>query len=135
VVRKHLKSVKDGIRRFEATLNAADNGWAELSYPIDYDTRAVRDALAKLGEVCDRGLAEVPKGGHPSEPGRLICAIVVVEAWTKVHGQQPSAASRQPQQRCDDYWRACGYPSLGYPRNWERSAGRRDQRYKRVSAL
>jgi hypothetical protein len=54
---------------------------------------------------------------------RVTCAIVVIEAWTALHGKPRGAHNDSIGEICEKYWRACGGPRTGKdgnPGNWRR---------------
>lgn len=87
-----------------------------------HDLRNVRRETRNVIEWCDRSLRIVSdKGGVGKKPGRATCAMIVIEASAFVHGKTPCANNPKVQEVCDEYWCACGYESVGDPRNWRTS--------------
>ena len=75
-------------------------------------------ALLQLVRLCDE--ADIPtKGRRPSIPGRVTCALIIVEAWHMVRGRAPAHNNDEAQEVCEDYWRACG-GSKGSTIRWQK---------------
>ena len=80
-----------------------------------------RDPADFLRDLAERATAarqnlQVKSGAKPfANPGGLsakeICAAVVLQAWTDARGKPPGA--RAAIHVCDDYWQACGQPTIG----------------------
>ena len=122
--RADLSRLKKETKRFEVALNRVSR-WV-LYYPPDFVDALLsgRDAIGNLEEMYDSVLSRIPaKGGRPEEPGRVICATIVLEAWAFVHGRQPGANNERLQKLCDEYWCACGCNSLDDPGSWRRTIG------------
>jgi hypothetical protein len=121
-VRKAVKQLKAETKRFQIALNRVSQHLLELT--IDDNDRLIlaQNAVRDITALCEQALSRIsPKGGTKKEPARVICAAIVVEAWTLARRKAPSASNKTLQQLCDDYWQACGQNSLGDPRNWLRS--------------
>jgi hypothetical protein len=94
------------------------------------DFPAIRHALSKADEMSDRALKSIPSGGGRKRARRLAvptarvtCAIVVIEAWTAVHGKPRGGHNDSIGEICEKYWRACGGTRTGKegdPGNWRR---------------
>ena len=92
---------------------------------------AARRDLEKLVKGSDRILTTIPSGGGSSKAPRSaglnsrgICAVIVIEAWTLIHGSSCGANNPWVQEICEDYWLACGYSTpgkYGAPGNWRRA--------------
>jgi hypothetical protein len=68
-----------------------------------------RNMADKMIDLClDTLQITVVSRGRPSQPGRLICAVIVVELWAAVRGKAPSANNPKAQEACRGYWIACG---------------------------
>jgi hypothetical protein len=93
---------------------------AELVKDLRKMAKDERDAMREFA-LGDRAAAYGARryiGRNPRE----ICALVVIEAWTLVHGEPPGA--HDVQGICDTYWRACGIAPIGKrgdPENWRRT--------------
>jgi hypothetical protein len=50
----------------------------------------------------------------------MVCALIVIEAWTLAKGRTPGANNTTVQDICGDYWVACGGQPIGGgdPANW-----------------
>jgi hypothetical protein len=95
---------------------------ADLSFDFIDELSSARKTITNLNEKLDQVLARIPtKGSAPKKPGRVPCAMIVIEAWVFVHRRQPGAKNERVQELCDEYWQSCGCQSLGDPENWRRS--------------
>ena len=116
-IRSSLKKLKADARRFYRTMERVRT--FELPF---YDLRNIRRETRNVIEWCDRSLQVVSdKAGVGKKPGRATCAMIVIEAWAFVHGKTPGANNHTVHAICDEYWLACGYASIGDPRNWRTS--------------
>jgi hypothetical protein len=79
------------------------------------------EVLPKIKEYLARAMNQPPrKGGPKPNVERQLCAAIVVEAWTLIHGKaQPR--SDWLYRACNAYWQACGheYRSEGWRRDVE----------------
>jgi hypothetical protein len=121
-VRSDLKRLKAETKRFESALNRVP--LLELpSSEIDCLPQA-RQTIHDIKALCDATLSiHSAKGGVRKKPGRVTCAMIVIEAWAYVRGDLPGSNNREVQEICDDYWGACGYETIGQgdPGNWRRT--------------
>ena len=121
-VRDNLKLLKGEAKRFEKALNKV----SLLDIPsstID-GLRVARRTTRDVSALCDKVLPSISeKGGAPKKPGRVTCALIVIEAWTFTHGRPPGANNAKAQEACEDYWRAYGGPPIGKgdPGNWRKT--------------
>jgi hypothetical protein len=116
-IRSSVKKLKADARRFYRTMERVRT--FELPF---HDLRNVRRETRDVIDWCDRSLRVVSaKAGVGKKPGRTICAMIVIEAWAFIHGKTPGANNPKVQEVCDEYWLACGYGSVGDPRNWRTS--------------
>jgi hypothetical protein len=116
-IRSSVKKLKADARRFYRTMERVRT--FELPF---HDLRNVRRETRDVIDWCDRSLRVVSaKAGVGKKPGRAICAMIVIEAWAFIHGKTPGANNPKVQEVCDEYWLACGYGSVGDPRNWRTS--------------
>lgn len=123
-VRDDVKRLKAEARRFEIALNKVSKRMLDLpAREIDCLPKA-RQAMRDVIALCDKTLSTTPaKGGRSKTPGRVTCALIVIEAWIFVHHEGPGANNVDAQEVCDDYWRACGGQAIGKesdPSNWRR---------------
>src|SRR5262249_14174740 len=85
-------------------------------------------------DFCDRALKHIPAAAgrnrarrRAGPTARAICAIIIAEAWTTVHGQPARSHNERIGEICMTYWLACGGPPIGKaskgggPNNWRRS--------------
>jgi hypothetical protein len=121
-VRNYLKELRKQAERFDKALSRIFKYYHHLPVKEFTDLPDVRQPVKALMEFCDNSLSVVSdKGGREKEPGRIICAMIVIEAWSFAKGKAPCANNHTVHTICDEYWRACGYQSLGDPRNWRTS--------------
>ena len=122
-VRNDVKQLKADAARLDKTLTRlAEKRLLDLPFPRELEVRHARQSIRKLVQWCDKSLSVISaKGGVRKHPGRTTCAIIVIEAWTYTKGKAPRANNQKVHEICDEYWRACGRPSIGEPRNWRRS--------------
>jgi hypothetical protein len=100
----------------------SDERLLDLPFPRLLKLFRTQQSVRNLVEWCDKSLPVISaKGGAPKHPGRTTCAMIVIEAWTYAKGKAPRANNQKVHEICDEYWRACGYASIGEPRNWRRS--------------
>jgi len=121
-IRSDVKRLKAETKRFENALKRIP--LMELPCTeIDCLPQA-RQTIKDINALCDMTLSKhSAKGGATKKPGRIICAMIVIEAWAFVRGGPPGANNRIAHEICDDYWRACGYETVGqgHPGNWRRT--------------
>jgi hypothetical protein len=121
-VRSDVKRLKAETKRFETALNRIPLMELPIS-DIEYLPQAWQ-TIHGIIELCDRMLSmHSAKGGVRKKPGRVTCAMLVIEAWSLVRGDLPGANNRDVQEICDDYWCACGHGAVGQgdPSNWRRT--------------
>lgn len=121
--RNNFTLLKGEAQRFEKALNKI----SLLDVPanaIECLPRA-RKSMREVSALCDVALSNVSaKPGAPKRPGRVTCALIVIEAWAFARGKPPGANSPKAQEACEDYWRACGNRPIGKegdPGNWRRT--------------
>jgi hypothetical protein len=121
-IRSDFRELKAEVKRFEVAISRAGKHLLELtSTEIEY-LRAARQTVDRLNGMCDRVLSDISdKGGRNKEPGRVICAVIVIESYKFTKGRFPGANNKRLQQVCDDYWVASGQETLGDLGNWRRS--------------
>jgi len=126
-VRGDVKQLKAKTRKFERALDRVSKRWLDL--PMDEieclpkARKATRDIIA----LCDKTLLIISgKAGPPKKPGRVVCAMIVIEAWALARrGKPPSQNNLDAQDACEAYWQACrGSPvETDEGRDWRRSIG------------
>ena len=120
-IRSDIKRLKAEARRFETALRRISAHILDMP-PPDAELLEAKRSVGQIARWCDATLSAVPgRGGAPKRPGRVACAMIVIEAWAVVRGRTPGANNKHVQEVCDDYWCACGCKSLGDPGNWRRS--------------
>ena len=121
-VRTNIKALKKAAARFASALDCI----SLLEMPADGIECLPRagNAARSIISLCDNALSINPgKAGAPKQPGRTICAFVIVEAWsTTRRGKAPSKNDLTAQSACDFYWQACDGPptSRGEYIDWGR---------------
>src|SRR5262245_1287264 len=121
-VRSDIERLRRDARRFEIALSrVSKKRLLDLPTDADQSLKKARHALSDIVELCNKSLAIIsPKRGALKKPGRLTCALIVIEAFTLVKDRVPGATNSFVQAACVDYWQACG----GYasdPDNWRRT--------------
>ena len=121
-VRDNLKLLKGEAKRFEKALSKI----SMLDVPLGAikSLGSARKSTRDVSALCDNALSNITvKRGAPKRPGRVTCALIVIEAWTFTHGRPPGANNAKAQEACEDYWRAYGGPPIGKgdPGNWRRT--------------
>jgi hypothetical protein len=125
-LRGDLGSLKKQAEGFEKALSRISKGFRLLDLPIDAAESLpnARKTTRDIAAFCDKALSIIsPKAGAPKKPGRVTCALIVIEAWHFARGRPPGANNAKAQEACDDYWRAYGGPPIGKgdPGNWRRT--------------
>jgi hypothetical protein len=125
------------LRESAIQFKEAFNGLSEIRWrlPSTKDLKYIRvakRAADKIIELCDLTLEINPvKPGAPSQQGRVMCAVIVVEAWAAVRGRLPGANNLDAQDACDRYWNACGCEPIRKDKpadwNWSIAAARRER--------
>jgi hypothetical protein len=117
-VRHDIERLNWEARRFEIALNRVSRRLLDLPTDADRTLLKAREVLGDIVELCKKSLKIVsPKRGPRRKPGKLTCAIIVIEAWAFANGKPPSQNNEQAQEACEAYWRACGGKPSG---NWQR---------------
>ena len=120
-VRSDVKRLKAEARRFEVALNRVSKLFLALPANESDCLPVARQAMCNVIALCDTALSITsPKGGVRKKPGRVTCALIVIEAWAFVHGRTPGHHNDFAQEACDDYWRACGGTREGDAGRWRR---------------
>jgi hypothetical protein len=134
-VRDHVEKLKKRAVQFEKALNKISKSLLDLHSNGVEDIPFAQDAARKMIALCDATLSVTDvKRGAPTEPGRVICALIVIEAWAAIHGKPPSANNQSAQEVCDKYWIVCGCkPIISKLANWTHSikVARRDRTSRR----
>jgi hypothetical protein len=104
------------------------NGFAMSGFPYPEEVAVALQVLPKIKKHLDRVAPLKNRKGRPLDAQRIHCAAVVARAWKIIHGR--ASKSRQVQEACDEYWRACGGKPIGgrsgwdEPENWRRPIDR-----------
>jgi hypothetical protein len=94
-IRNDIKGLEAEAKRFETALNPVSKHI--LYMPVDADAKllAARQAMRDITALCERTLSTISaRGGAPERPGRVVCAIIVIEAWTFVRSRAPGANNK-----------------------------------------
>jgi hypothetical protein len=121
-VRDNLKLLKGEARRFEKALSKIS--LLDISFSAIKCLRVARKITRDVSDVCDKTLSNISlKRGMPKRPGRITCALIVIEAWDFARGGPPGANNPKAQKACEDYWRAYGGPPIGKgePGSWRKT--------------
>jgi hypothetical protein len=129
-VRSRFLRVQVAASEMDRALNGIRDGLLWMTPKDIGDFPAIRQALRKAVEMSDRALKSIPSGGGRKRVRRLAgpiaqvtCAIVVIEAWTALHGKPRGGHNDSIGEICEKYWCACGGPRTGKhgdPGNWRR---------------
>jgi hypothetical protein len=116
-----VKALKTKASSFEKALNQISKRLLELPASAVESLPAARKVTRDIVALCDTALRNISaKGGRTKIPGRVTCALIVIEAWAFAKGKTPGANNSKTQEACEDYWRACGGQPVGKgePGNW-----------------
>jgi hypothetical protein len=107
-IRKNLEQLRSATRRFQNALNQVSSHLIELPPAVDFKPlKLAGDATPEILVMCDKALAVHRKSGKWREPGKLTCALIVIEAWAFVKGEPPGHNNEDAQEACEAYWLAC----------------------------
>src|SRR5262245_41971900 len=118
-VKRDIERLRREARRFEIALSRVSR-LIDLPTDADQSLKKASEALSDIAELCNKSVQFSPKRGAPRKPGRVTCALVVIEALALVKGKAPAAKSPTAQSACEEYWRCCG-GKAGDPANWRRT--------------
>ena len=116
-VRRDLRSLRVETKQLERALNRVSTRLLNLPFGADQSLLRAREAISDISALCDKALSINRAGpGRKRPPGKITCALIVIEAWASVGGKAPSANNPDAQEACEAYWRACGgQPSANWP--------------------
>ena len=116
-VRRDIQSLKKQTRRLEIALSQVSTRLLHLPFGADQSLLRAREAISDISALCDKALSINRAGpGRKRPPGKITCALIVIEAWAFVKGRAPSTNNEYAQEACEAYWRACGgQPSANWP--------------------
>jgi hypothetical protein len=109
--RENIKQLEKVAKRFETALNRLSRHSMNLPFELWGEISAARSAARDIQASCKQALSRHAKDGRPRSPGRVTCALVVIEGWIAVKGSAPGHNHRTLQEVCDQYWFACGVKS------------------------
>src|SRR6185503_17622495 len=93
-VRDNLKLLKGDARRFEKALSKIS--LLDISFSAIECLRVARKTARDVSEVCDKTLSNISlKRGAPKRPGRITCALIVIEAWDFARADHPGLIIRK----------------------------------------
>ena len=124
-VKGDVVRVKADGKRLEVALRRVSRRLLDLPFNAHKSLSKAREAIHEISVMCDKALKR-KKRGRKRKPGRVTCALIVIEAWTFTKGKAPGPNNERAQEACEAYWRACtGGPSS----NWQRilKSAREDQ--------
>jgi hypothetical protein len=120
-VKRDIERLERETRRFEIALSRISKRLLDLPIDADQSLKKAKEAITGIVELCNKSLAIIsPKRGAPKKPGRVTCALIVIEAFTLVKDRVPGANNPDVQSACEDYWQACGGHASD-PANWRRT--------------
>jgi hypothetical protein len=132
-LRSRFQRVRAAAKNLERALDAIGDGYLWLTFGDLDSLRTTRGGVRTSIEFCDRTLKRIASGGgrgrarrQAGPTARVICAIIIAEAWTTVHGQPRGGHNERIGEICMQYWLACGGPPIGEaskgggPNNWRR---------------
>jgi hypothetical protein len=106
--RENIKQLEKVAKRFETALNRLSRHSMNLPFELWGEVSAARSAARDIQASCKQALSRHAKDGRPRSPGRVTCALVVIEGWIAVNDSAPGHNHRKLQEACDQYWFACG---------------------------
>ncbi|HYV72275.1 MAG TPA: hypothetical protein VE970_19510 [Pseudolabrys sp.] len=122
-----LRDVRDNFRLLKGEAQRFEKALGRISL-LDVPASAIeclpdaRKTTRDISALCDKALSNISvKRGAPKRPGRVTCALIIIEAWDFERGRLPGANSPKAQEACADYWRANGGLPVGKegdPGNW-----------------
>lgn len=114
-IRGRIQKLKKKAQQCEKALSHISSGVPLLYFPVREVHRldALHKALHDVTATCENALALNHGKGRPPQPGKLTCALIIVEAWGSVRGKRPGHNNVEALALCDEYWRACGYENGG----------------------
>jgi hypothetical protein len=120
-VKRDIERLIRDARRFEIALSRVSKRLIDLPTDADRRLKKASEALSDIAELCNNCLKTIStKPGAPRKPGRVTCALIVIEAFTLVKDRVPGANNPDVQSACEDYWLACGGHASDVA-NWRRT--------------
>jgi hypothetical protein len=120
-VKRDLEWLRRDARRFEIALSRVSKRLIALPTDADQRLKKASESLSDIAELCNNSLRTISiKPGAPRKPGRVTCALIVIEAFTLVKDRVPSANNFSVQSACEHYWQACGGHASDLA-NWRRT--------------
>jgi hypothetical protein len=119
---RHVEQLRGATNVLMKLLPAFQHMPFNIKSPSHVDV--IRQALPLLKKDLERIKRRPPGGikrkfsGRPPNTQREICAAVIVESWTIMHGK-PEPRSRRLERACADYWQVCGGKMIDSG-NWRR---------------
>jgi hypothetical protein len=108
-VKRDIEWLRRDARRFEIALSRVSKRLIDLPADADQRLKKASEALGDIAELCNNSLQTISTTpGARRKPGKVTCALIVIEAFTLVKDRVPSANNYSVQSACEDYWQACG---------------------------
>jgi hypothetical protein len=121
-VRANMKQLKRDAQRLERSINVVSRHQLELPLSGSECLPRARHVIAEIVALCDETRAITSsRSGTNKKSGIVICALIMVEAWTATRGRPPGHNNPEFQAACEDYWRAsAGKADTGDASRWWR---------------
>src|SRR5262245_48689938 len=120
-VKRDIEWLRRDARRFEIALSRVSKRLIDLPMDTDQSLKKAHEALSDIVELCNKSLQTISTtSGAPRKPGKVTCALIVIEAFTFAKDRVPSANNSSVQSACEDYWQACGGHASDLA-NWRRT--------------
>ena len=113
----NFQRLRTATRRFEIALNQVSSQFLELPAAAFDALPKAREAVSEILAMC-KDASGPGKPGRRRPPGKVTCALIVIEAWAFVKGKAPSANNQDAQEACETYWQACAGQRSA---NWQRT--------------
>jgi hypothetical protein len=111
-VRNNLKLLQGEAQRFEKALSKIS--LLDIPSVAIECVRVARKTTRDVSALSEKVLSNISVNrAVPKRPGRVTCALIVIEAWAFARGRPPGANNTKAQEACEDYWRALGGPPIG----------------------
>jgi hypothetical protein len=120
-VKRDIERLRRDARRFEITLSQASKRLIDLPTDADQRLKKASEAVSDIAELCNNSLRTISTTlGASRKPGRVTCALIVIEAFALVKDRVPGANNSSVQSACEHYWQACGGHASDLA-NWRRT--------------
>src|SRR5262245_30800322 len=120
-VKRDIEWLRRDARRLEIALSRVSKRLIDLPADADQRLKKASEALSDIAEFCNISLQTISTTlGARRKPGRVTCALIVIEAFTLVKDRVPGANNSSVQSACEDYWQAYGGHASDLA-NWRRT--------------